>query len=156
VSGVSFTGNTISNLKKRNDWDVSGNEEMNTKPWCVIKRSISASPIVDSVFTGNSFQSYDSYDMYMDCEDSGYPTRDFLVDELIPADKVNYYAYKSGNPRDFENIMIRPMLKREVNSLPSATLSGSAKTFNHDEVVYNGNVYINLNGSWVQMTNASS
>lgn len=156
VNGVTFTGNTIANLKKRDDWDVSGNDEMNTKLWCVIKRVKDGLPFANSVFTGNSFQAFDEYDMYMDCETSGYPTYDFLIDELVPASKINYFAYKSNNPRDFENVMIRPMLKRTVTELPKAALSGESRSFNHDEVVYNSNLYINLDGTWVQMTNSGS
>lgn len=159
ASGVTFTGNAVYNMKKNgNAWDVSGNTEMDTQPWCVIKRSLSSSgsasssPIINSVFANNTFPSYDKYDLYMDCQSNGYPTRDLYIDELVPPEKINYHAYKSSYARDFENILIRPMLKRTVNSLPSAILSGNCETFNHDEVIYDNNLWMNINGSWKQLT----
>lgn len=155
VSGVAFTGNTISNLKKRNDWDVSGNSEMDTENWSVIKRkTASKSVLVNSIFQSNSFDGFADFDMYLDCvsENGGYPTYDFVIDEALPASKFNFSAYKSGNTRDSENIMIKPMLKRTVSSLPQASLTGKYVSFNNDEVIYNGNWYINIDGTWVQIT----
>ena len=150
VKNVTFTGNTLSNLTKRSDWDVSDNEEMDTKPWCVIKRLTSTSPLVSSYFGGNTFD--DDFDMYLYCDTYGYPTKDLIIDELLASDKFDYKAYKSNTPRDFENIKIRPMLKRTVETLPTPSLSGSRATFNFDEVIYNGNLYMNINGTWVQIT----
>ena len=43
---------------------------------------------------------------------------------------------------DFENIKIRPMLKRTVNALPAGDLSGKRSTFNFDEVLYDGKLKI--------------
>lgn len=150
INGVTFTGNTISNLKKRNDWDVSENEDMNTKPWCVMKRASSASIWANSYLGNNSLS--DDIDMYMSCDSFGYPTRDLTVDECLRSDLFEYKAYKSNISRDFENIKIRPMLKRTVNALPAGDLSGQRSTFNFDEVLYDGKLYINVNGTWKQMT----
>jgi hypothetical protein len=49
--------------------------------------------------------------------------------------------------------MIRPMLKRTVDALPNPALSGHLVSFDHDEVMYNNNWYINMSGQWVQITN---
>lgn len=150
INGVTFTGNTISNLKKRSDWDVSKNEDMNTRPWCVMKRASAASIWASSYLGGNTF--YGDIDMYMSCDSFGYPTIDLTVDEHLRSDLFDYKSYKSNTQRDFENIKIRPMLKRTVDVLPTGDLSGQRSTFNFDEVLYDGKIYININGTWKQMT----
>lgn len=157
VSGVTCTGNTFSNVKKRTDWDVSGNEDMDTKPWCVIRRD-ARGDMSQSVFSGNSFTSLNVssaspvMDMYLVTVGNPYPTRHFLIDEALPPEFFNYAAYKSGNANDMEDVMIRPMLYRTVSSLPSPSLTGSVVSFNHDIVTYNNNLYINVDGTWKQMT----
>ena len=158
--GVTFIGNSISNMERLhviktetnpNGWDVSENEEMNTTDWCVIKRSKSEGIFMDSVFANNTV--YDmALDKYLICTTYSYPTHDVMIDEFLPNDKFIYKAYKSRNERDFESIMIKPMLKRTVETLPSAELSGNCTTFNNDEVVYNGDLYVNLNGVWKKIS----
>ncbi len=147
---ITFTGNAITNIKKRNDWDVSGNNDMNTKPWSVIMHE--GGTFVDSYFGGNSFDT--DMDLYLNVPDLWtFPTRDILIDEYLPSNYFVFNAYKSGNPRDCQNIMIRPMLKRTVDTLPNPALSGHLVSFDHDEVMYNNNWYINMSGQWVQITN---
>ncbi len=158
--GVTFIGNSISNMERLrviktetnpNGWDVSENEEMNTTDWCVIKRINSKGSLIDSVLANNTV--YDMrLDKYLICTNYSYPTHDVIIDEALPNDKFIYKAYKSRNERDFENIMIKPMLKRTVETLPSAELSGNCTTFNNDEVVYNGDLYVNLNGVWKKIS----
>ena len=154
VNRVTFTGNVLSNMKKRDSWDVSGNNEMNTGKWCVIKRNGGNSFLTESYFCNNTtdVNNNNGVQTYLDCTDYGYPTNNLLIDENIPSDYFDFKAYKSQYADDFKDIMIRPMLKRSVNSLPTATLSGNSQTFDHDEVIYNGNLYININGSWKQLT----
>lgn len=158
--GVTFTGNSITNMERLrviktetnpNGWDVSGNEEMNTTDWCVIKRINDKGGFYDSVLANNTV--YDMrLDKYLICTSYSYPTHDVMIDEILPNDKFIYKAYKSRNERDFESIMIKPMLKRTVETLPSAELSGDCTTFNNDEVVYNGDLYVNLNGVWKKIS----
>ena len=156
VNGVTFTGNTIANAHKSDNWDVSGNTEMNTTDWCVVKRQYGKA-FTYSYLGGNSFLGASGnyrLDMYLVKSSSeAYPTTDVVIDESLPASKFDHRMYKSSNPRDTENVMIRPMLKRTVDSLPSAALTGNTTTFNHDEVIYNGDLYINVNGSWKQLSN---
>lgn len=154
VNGVTFTGNTLSNMRKRENWDVSGNTEMNTTAWCVIKRLGGYGSITKSYLGANSFDndSSDGIETYLVSDGYGYPTFDLIIDEPLENSYFDFKAYKSNYRRDFDNIKIRPMLKRSVDVLPSATLSGNSLTFNFDEVVYNNNLYMNINGSWVQIS----
>ena len=150
IRQVTFTGNVITNLHKPGDWDVSGNTDMDTKPWSVILHEDGT--FTDSFFGGNSFGT--AFDLYLNVPSQWtYPTRDIIIDEYLLSDYFVFNAYKSGNPRDCQNIMIRPMLKRTVTSLPNPALSGHLESFDRDEVIYNNNWYLNMSGQWVQITN---
>lgn len=155
IRQVTFTGNVITNLHKPGDWDVSGNTDMDTKPWSVILHE--SGTFTNSFFGGNSFGDNSletSFDLYLNVPSQWtYPTRDIIIDEYLTSDYFVFNAYKSGNPRDCQNIMIRPMLKRTVTALPNPALSGHLESFDRDEVIYNNNWYLNMSGQWVQITN---
>lgn len=154
IDGTTFVGNTIMNFTKQSGWDVSDNNDMNTKSWAVIKRTADSSVLrswTSSVLSNNTII---NADMYMDCEDmTRYPTYSFLVDEHIDPSLIKFGAQQSGIVGDYTNVMIRPMLKRTVSSLPSPNITGNnLVSFNHDEVIYNDKLYININGAWKQAT----
>ena len=102
---------------------------------------------VESVLADNTIDG--DFDLYMDCESlTRYPTYRLMIDEKFDASKFVWGAAKSAVEHDLEEVMIRPMLKRSVLALPSASLSGNVVSFDHDEVVLNGVQYINLAGTW--------
>lgn len=149
---VTMTGNVISNMKKDSTkWDVSGNSDMENKQWCIYRRTVQASQFSDNAFVGNTFYNLDTY---MVCEVAGRPTFNLLIDENVDASKFDFKTIKSGTAGDMTNIQIRPMLKRTVDSLPNPSITSSSLcvTFNHDEVIYSGNLYMNINGAWKQIT----
>ena len=145
-------GNTFANIDytlAKDGWGEHADSEMKNKEWTAITISQQCDRVNISGNSGNAT-------VALKMNPSVKNPCDTYIDLTAVKGKIEFGYYNTSNTEG-SSVFVKDLDYITVDSLPSAALYDTTgnpiPSFNNQHVFYQGNLYINNNGTWVKLSN---